>query len=120
MHRVALLPRAFLDLHPRNDRYKILLSWYLAIMLRVNRKNGFHYRVNLRTLLEGSGIRIPDRNVGRFLAAVYRALGDIPGVGCRGPAFALYDPGYLLASKFDFWVRPELLAAYAVGRVRRP
>jgi hypothetical protein len=112
-YRVARLPRAFLTFHARNDRYRILLTWYLAIMLRVNRKHGFHYRVHLRTLLEGAGIAIPDRNVSRFLAAIYRALDSLPGVHVRAPAFAMYDPARLLDAKLDVSVDPALIPAFA-------
>ena len=112
-YRVARLPRSFLGLHARNDRYRILLSWYLAIMLRVNRKHGFRYRVGLRTLLEGAGIGVPDRNVSRFLAAILRALDDIPGVRVRAPAFAMYDPAGMLGSMVDVWLDPALIADYA-------
>jgi hypothetical protein len=109
--RVAKLPRSFLTLHAKNDRFKILLSWYLAIMLRVNRKYGWHYRVMLRKLLEGAGIGIPRRNVTRFLSAIYRSLETLPGVGFSGPALTLYSAEEILASRFDFWAEPELLVA---------
>ncbi|HEY8202308.1 MAG TPA: hypothetical protein VII47_13270 [Actinomycetota bacterium] len=112
-YRVARLPRSFLGLHARNDRYRILLSWYVAIMLRVNRKHGFRYRVGLRTLLEGAGIGVPDRNVSRFLAAILRALEDIPDVRVRAPAFALYDPAGVLDSMVDVWLEPALIPDYA-------
>jgi hypothetical protein len=112
-YRVARLPRSFLGLHARNDRYRILLSWYLAIMLRVNRKHGFRYRVGLGTLLEGAGIEVPDRNVSRFLAAIYRALEDIPGVHVRAPELTMYDPGGMLASMVDVSLDPALLLDYA-------
>lgn len=112
-YQVARLPRSFLCLHARNDRYRILLSWYLAIMLRVNRKHGFRYRVGLRTLLEGAGIAVPDRNVSRFLAAIYRAFDQIPGVRVRAPALAMYDPAGMLASMVDFSLDPALLTSYA-------
>ncbi len=110
--QAARLPSSFLLLHGRNDRYKILLSWYLAIMLRVNRKHGFHYRVGLRNFLEGAGIDVPERNVSRFLAAIYRALADLPGIDFTGPKLTLYSPEDILSGKFDFWIDPLLLAAY--------
>jgi hypothetical protein len=85
----------------------------VAIMLRVNRKHGFRYRVGLRTLLEGAGIGVPDRNVSRFLAAILRALEDIPDVRVRAPAFALYDPAGVLDSMVDVWLEPALIPDYA-------
>ena len=109
--RVAVLPRSFLALHAKNERYKILISWYLAIMLRVNRKYGWHYRVTLKTLLQGAGIDIPRRNVSRFLAAIYRSLVELPGIGFSGPPLTLYSGPEILASRFDFWAEPELLLA---------
>lgn len=113
-YRVARLPRSFLGLHARNDRYVILLSWYLAIMLRVNRKHGFRYRVGLRTLLEGAGIEVPGRNVSRFLAAIYRALEDLPAIRVRAPALTMYDPPGMLASMIDVSIDPVLLVDYTV------
>lgn len=113
--QAARLPASFLSLHGKNDRYKILLSWYLAIMLRVNRKHGFHYRVGLRNVLEGAGIDVPGRNVSRFLAAIYRALTDLPGINFAGPALTLYSPEDILSRKFDFWIDPLLLSAYCRG-----
>lgn len=110
--QAAYLPASFLTLHSKNDRYEILLSWYLTIMLRVNRKHGFHYRVGLRNLLEGAGIDIPARNVSRFLAAIYRAIADLPGVGCAGPSLTLYSPEDVLRSKFEFWIEGSLLPVY--------
>jgi hypothetical protein len=112
-HRVAKVPRSFLGLHARNDRYRILLTWYLAIMLRVNRKHGFRYRVGLRTLLEGAGIAVPDRNVSRFLTAIHRAFEEIPGVRVRAPALSMYDPAGMLATMVDVSVDPLLIAEYA-------
>lgn len=113
--RVAKLPASFLELHAKNDRYTILLAWHLAIMLRVNRKYGYHYRVTLRTLLEGAGIDVPRRNVGRFLAAIYRSLEAIPGVRVSAPLHTLYACGEILDSKFSFSATPELVAAYATS-----
>jgi hypothetical protein len=112
-YRVARLPRSFLGLHARNDRYRILLAWYLAIMLRVNRKHGFRYRVGLRMLLEGAGIGVPDRNVSRFLAAIYRALEDIPDVRVHAPPLSMYDPFGMLAAMVEVSLEPVRLADYA-------
>lgn len=110
--RVAKLPCSFLGLHAKNHRYTLLLAWHLAIMLRVNRKYGFHYRVTLRMLLEGAGIDPPSRNVGRFLAAIYRSLGELPGIRFSGPSHSLYSGRELLDSKFSFTASPMLVAAY--------
>jgi len=109
---IAKLPGSFLRLHAKNDRYTILLAWHLAIMLRVNRKHGFCYRVRLGTLLEGAGIAVPARNVGRFLAAIYRALEALPGIRVQGPAHRLYAADRLLGSKFSFTPARDLLLAY--------
>jgi hypothetical protein len=111
VQRVAKLPRSFLSWHAKNDRYKILLSWYLAIMLRVNRKYGWHYRVTLRTLLQGAGIQIPTRNVTRFLSAIYRSLDALPDIGYSGPPLTSYSADAILSSKFEFWAEPALLVA---------
>lgn len=110
--RIARLPASFLALHAKNDRYTILLAWHLAIMLRVNRKYGFHYRVRLRTLLDGAGIDVPHRNIGRFLAAIYRSLQAIPGVNASGPLHTLYASEEILSAKFSFVASPEMVAAY--------
>lgn len=114
--RLAKLPTSFLELHAKNDRYTLLLGWHLAIMLRVNRKYGFHYRVTLRTLLDGAGVDLPHRNVGRFLAAIYRSVDAIPGVMVSAPPHALYSCTEILDSKFGFTARPELVAEYATER----
>lgn len=113
--QVAKLPRAVLGMHARNERYKILLSFYLAIMLRVNRKYGYHYRVNLRTLLDGAGIPIPDRNVSRFISAIYNAFDEMPSIRWKGPAYALYAAEEILDSKFTFSPSHELIVAYGDG-----
>lgn len=110
--QVAKLPRPVLKMHARNERYKILLSYYLSIMLRVNRKYGYHYRVNLRTLLEGAGILVPCRNVGRFIAAVYHAFDEMPAIRWTGPEYALYSSEEILDSKFSFSPSHELVIAY--------
>lgn len=110
--RIAKLPGSFLRLHAKNDRYAILLGWHLAIMLRVNRKHGYRYRVRLGTLLEGAGIPVPARNVGRFLAAIYRALEVLPGIRAQGPAHRLYASDRLLGSMFAFAPTQDLLLAY--------
>lgn len=111
-HRVAKLPRGFLSMHARNQRYQILLSFYLSIMLRVNRKHGFFYAVNLRTLLEGAGIPIPARNVSRFISAIYGALAEVPGVRCKAPRFSWYSAEELLAAKLAFWLDHDMTLAY--------
>lgn len=110
--RAAKLPLRALSLHARNDRYTILLAWYLSIMLRVNRKHGFRYRASLARVLEGAGIQVPDRNVGRFLRAIYHALDAVPGVRWAGPSHTLYASSELLDAKFTFATEPELLLAY--------
>lgn len=120
--QIAKLPRSFLSLHAKNDRYAILLSWYLSIMVRVNRKYGFSYHVKLRTLLEGLGIPVPRRNPSRFLAAVLRGLETAPGFVSIGPAglatssrdMLAYSSPEILSSIFVFRPDPALFAALAV------
>ncbi len=112
--RIAKLPRSFLGLHARNDRYAILLGWYLTIMLRVNKKYGLSYHVRLRTMLEGAGIRLPERNLGRFLGAVYRGLERTPGVLASGPPYLLYAAHELLSAVFGFRPDEDLLRAYGL------
>jgi hypothetical protein len=120
--QIAKLPRSFLSLHARNDRYGILLSWYLSIMVRVNRKYGFSYHVKLRTLLEGLGIPVPRRNPSRFLAAVLRGLETAPGFVFSGPVglarssrdMLVYSSPEILSSIFVFRPDRALFAALAV------
>lgn len=100
--QVARVSRRLYDFHPRNDRYRILLLWHLALMLRINRKHGYRYRVSLGRLLRGAGIAVPSRNRGRFLASIYGALDDLPEITFHGPRFTLFAADELLASTLEF------------------
>ncbi len=100
--QVATVSRRFYDFHPRNDRYRILLLWHLGLMLRINRKNGYRYRVSLQRLLRGAGIPVPRRNRGRFLASIYSALRTLPDISFQGPRFTLFAADELLASVVEF------------------
>ncbi len=111
--QVAKVPGRFLALHAKNDRYEILVAWHLAIMLRINRKHGYYYRVSLRKLLQGCGIDVPRRNVGRFLTAVLRALTEIEGVGSIGPDASGKAHDDVLDSIHAFWLEPAAVALYA-------
>lgn len=111
--QVAKIPERFLAMHAKNDRYQILIAWHLSIMLRINRKHGYYYRVSLRKLLHGCGIDIPRRNVGRFLTAVQRALQEIEGVGSVGPDPSGKPHDEVLDSIHAFWLEPAAVAQYA-------
>jgi hypothetical protein len=100
--QMAQVSRALYGFHPRNDRYRILLLWHLSLMLRINRKHGYRYRVSLGRLLRGAGIGVPDRNRGRFLGSVHAALDDLPGIVFRGPRFTLFAADELLSSTCEF------------------
>jgi hypothetical protein len=113
--QMARMSRGLYKFHPRNDRYKILLLWHLGLMLRINRKHGYRYRVSLGRLLQGAGIGIPERNRGRFLGSIQAALDSLPGIAFRGPRFTLFAADELLASICEFE-----LTAPLVGLTRQP
>lgn len=100
--QMARVSRDLYAFHPRNDRYRILLLWHLSLMLRINRKHGYRYRVSLGRLLQGAGIGLPERNRGRFLGSIYSALEGLPGIAFRGPRFTLFATDELLSSTCEF------------------